>query len=265
MKTSYGLPAVAEHYDRLLVPAMFVPLAGAVADSVEAAPGDRALDVACGTGALTRVLAERVLPGGQVAGLDPAESMLAVARSHGGAIDYVQGAADDLPFQDGVFTVVTCQQGLQFTEDPVAVLRECARVLAPGGRIAVACWCDLEHDAGFLALAEAADEHLGREVGRIMRAPFRISDPAVLRGHFESAGIGDVVVEIERVAARVPVSAEQFGRAVMTAGPAGAAYAAAPAAAQESFAADVGRRLQTYADGDSVSFEMPSLIAVARV
>lgn len=265
MSTRLDFGSFAEHYDRLLVPAMFAPLAGAVAVAVEAAPGDRALDVACGTGALTRVLAERVSPGGEVTGLDVAEGMLAVARSHGGGIDYVEGAAAVLPFEDGRFTVVTCQQGLQFTEDPAATLREFARVLAPGGRIGVACWCDLEHDAGFFALAEAADEHLGLDAGRMARAPFRISDPAVLRGHFESAGIGDVVVEIERVAARVPVSAEQFGHAVMTAGPAGAAYAAAPAAAQESFAADVGRRLQPYADGDSVSFEMPSLIAVARV
>jgi SAM-dependent methyltransferase len=257
--------AMAEGYDRMLVPAMFAPLASAVARAAEAAPGDRALDVACGTGALTRVLAERVQPGGEVTGLDLAEGMLALARSHGGGIDYVQGSADGLPFEDGRFSVVTCQQGLQFTEDPVAALREFARVLAPGGRLAVACWCDLAHDAGFLALAEAADEHLGAEAGRMIRAPFRISDPAVLRGHFESAGIGDVVVEIERVAARVAVSPERFADAVMSAGPAGAAYASAAAAAREAFAAEVTRRMQPHADGGAVAFEMPTLIAVARV
>jgi ubiquinone/menaquinone biosynthesis C-methylase UbiE len=255
----------AEHYDRLLVPAMFGPLAEAVAGAVEAAPGDRALDVACGTGALTRLLGERVMPGGEVIGLDMAEDMLEVARAHGGGSAYVQGAADALPFEDGRFTVVTCQQGLQFTDHPTAALREFARVLAPGGRIGVACWSELEQDAGFLALAEAADEYLGAEVGRMVRAPFRLADPADLRGRFEAAGIGDVVIEIERVAARVPVPPGRFADAVMGAGPAGVTYAAAPAAAREAFAADVARRLQGHANADAVAFEMPSLIAVARV
>src|SRR5205807_2501659 len=74
----------AEHYDRLLVPAMFGPLAEAVAGAVEAASGDRALDVACGTGALTRLLAERVMSGGEVIALDLAEGMLVAARAPGG-------------------------------------------------------------------------------------------------------------------------------------------------------------------------------------
>lgn len=255
----------AEQYDRLLVPAMFAPLAEAVAGAVEAGPGDRVLDVACGTGALTRLLGQRVLPGGEAVGLDLADGMLDVARARGGGPTYVKGSAEALPFEDGRFTIATCQQGLQFTDDPSAVLREFARVLAPGGRIGVACWSELDQDAGFLALAEAADEHLGPEAGRMVRAPFRLSDPAELRDRFESAGIGDVVIEIERVAARVPVSPAGFADAVMAAGPAGAAYAAAPAASREAFAADVARRLQPHESGDAVSFEMPSLIAVARV
>jgi SAM-dependent methyltransferase len=256
---------VAESYDRVLVPGIFAPLAAVVADAVEAAAGDRALDVACGTGALTRVLAERVAPGGEVLGCDPSEGMIAVARSRGDGIEYVVAEAGALPFADGRFSVVTCQQGLQFTGDPVASLRELARVAAPGGRLAVACWCDLEHDVGFLALAQAADEHLGPDAGRAVRGPFRIADPAELRGHLESAGIDDVVVEIERVAARVPVGPDRFGEAVMTAGPAGASYAAAPEPARAAFAEEVARLLQPHADGDAVVFEMPSLIAVARV
>lgn len=265
MSVRLDFGSFAEHYDRLLVPAMFGPLAEAVAGAVEAAPGDRALDVACGTGALSRLLAERVMPGGEVTGLDLAEGMLEVARARGGGSAYVQGSADALPFEDRRFTVVTCQQGLQFTDDPTAVLREFARVLAPGGRIGVACWSELEQDAGFLALAEAADEHLGAEAGRMVRAPFRLADPAELRGRFEAAGIADVVIEIERVAARVPVPPGRFADAVMAAGPAGVAYAAAPPAVREAFAADVARRLQGHASADAVAFEMPSLIAVARV
>ncbi|HET6848074.1 MAG TPA: methyltransferase domain-containing protein [Gaiellales bacterium] len=265
MTARLGFGSFAEHYDRVLVPAMFAPLADAVAAAVEAAPGDRVLDVACGTGALTRVLAQRVAPGGEVVGVDVAEGMLEVARAHGGDATYLQGSADALPVDDGRFTIVTCQQGLQFTDDPSAALRGFTRVLASGGRIAVACWTELDQDAGFLALAEAADEHLGPDAGRMVRAPFRLADPAELRRRFEAAGIGDVVIEIERVVARVAVAPGDFAEAVMAAGPAGAAYAGAAAAVREAFAADVARRLQPHADGNGVSFEMPSLIAVARV
>ena len=265
MSSGVDFTYAAERYDRVLVPGIFAPLAAAVADAVEAAPGDRALDVACGTGALTRVLAQRVGPDGEAIGADPSEGMIAVARARDDGIEYVAAAADRLPFDDGRFTVVTCQQGLQFTDDPAAALRDLSRVSAPGGRLAVACWCDLEHDAGFLALAQAADEHLGPDAGRAVRGPFRISDPGDLRGHLESAGIDDVVVEIERVAARVAVPPERFGEAVMTAGPAAAAYAAAPEQARQAFAAEVARLLQPHSDGGAVVFEMPSLIAVARV
>ena len=95
------------NYEQYLGPAMFEPLALATAEAVEAGPGDRALDVACGTGILTRVLAGRVGAGGRVIGLDLGEGMLATARSHSrrcAPIEYVQGSAQELPFADGEFT-----------------------------------------------------------------------------------------------------------------------------------------------------------------
>src|SRR5262249_60858257 len=100
-----------------MVPAAFAPLAERVAELVEAGPGERALDVACGTGALSRALADRIGRSGRVVGIDWAPRMLAVAREvpagDGAAIEFVEGSADQLPFGDGEFTIVTCQQGLQ--------------------------------------------------------------------------------------------------------------------------------------------------------
>jgi ubiquinone/menaquinone biosynthesis C-methylase UbiE len=121
-------PGAPASYERYLAPAMFAPLAEAVADAVEVDVGERALDVACGTGVLTRAIASRTGAGGHVTGLDLGEGMLARARTWppvGGdaPIDYVQGSADQLPFGDGAFTVVTCQQGLQFFPDRDAALR----------------------------------------------------------------------------------------------------------------------------------------------
>jgi ubiquinone/menaquinone biosynthesis C-methylase UbiE len=259
---------MATGYQEYLVPAMFAPLAERVVEMVEAAPGDRALDVACGTGALSRALAERVGASGRVVGLDLTPGMLAVARHHppvsGPAIEFVEGSGDQLPFSDGEFSLVTCQQGLQFMPDRAAALAEFRRVLGPGGRAAVACWSDLASSAGFRVLAEGMATHLGGDAGRMMEAPFALSDPGELRALLEQSGFADVVVEIERVAARFQ-DADHFAQRTLLGGPAGAVFAAATADQRQGVIDHVARMLAPLRDGSTVTFEMPSLVGVARV
>jgi ubiquinone/menaquinone biosynthesis C-methylase UbiE len=107
---------------------------------------ERVLDVACGTGlAASRVnLASQKLC--SVTGIDINEGMLGVARRNR-EVTWHQGSAIELPFETGMFDVVLCQQGLQYFADRPAAIREMARVLAPGGRIAVSVWGALEHQA----------------------------------------------------------------------------------------------------------------------
>jgi demethylmenaquinone methyltransferase / 2-methoxy-6-polyprenyl-1,4-benzoquinol methylase len=97
-------------------------------------PGDRVLDSCCGTGDLA-VEAER--RGGRVVGLDFSEPMLERARRKSGAIEWVRGDALALPFEDGEFDAITVGFGVRNLEDIEGGLREAARVLRPGGRIAV--------------------------------------------------------------------------------------------------------------------------------
>jgi demethylmenaquinone methyltransferase/2-methoxy-6-polyprenyl-1,4-benzoquinol methylase len=97
-------------------------------------PGDRVLDACCGTGDLA-VEAER--RGGRVVGLDFSEQMLERARPKSGTIEWVRGDALDLPFQDGEFDAVTVGFGVRNLDDLDRGLRELARVLHSGGRIAV--------------------------------------------------------------------------------------------------------------------------------
>jgi demethylmenaquinone methyltransferase / 2-methoxy-6-polyprenyl-1,4-benzoquinol methylase len=97
-------------------------------------PGDRVLDSCCGTGDLA-VEAER--RGGRVVGLDFSEPMLERARRKSGAIEWVRGDALALPFEDGEFDAVTVGFGVRNLSDLEGGLREAARVLRPGGRIAV--------------------------------------------------------------------------------------------------------------------------------
>jgi demethylmenaquinone methyltransferase / 2-methoxy-6-polyprenyl-1,4-benzoquinol methylase len=100
------------------------------------APGMRALDVACGTGALTTQAQRIVGPDGEVHGLDPSTGMLLQGRSHG-ARSLLRGMAEDLPFTDGSFDFLSMGYALRHVADLRTTFREYRRVLAPGGRLLI--------------------------------------------------------------------------------------------------------------------------------
>ena len=123
------------------------PLALLFADfarSGAAGAGTSALDVGCGTGALTRVLADR-LGAGAVAAVDPSASFVAAARERLPGVDVRRAVAEQLPFDDGRFDLVLAQLVVHFRADPVAGLREMARVARPGGVVAATVW---DHGGG---------------------------------------------------------------------------------------------------------------------
>lgn len=113
-------------------------------------PGDGVLDVACGPGNFTREFAAVVGPGGLAVGLDASPTMLAraVADTPGGEVAYVRGDAERLPFVDASFDAVCCFAALNLIADPFAALDEMARVLTPGGRIALFTSCQLRSAPG---------------------------------------------------------------------------------------------------------------------
>jgi SAM-dependent methyltransferase len=163
-----------------------------VVDAAALRPGQRVLDVACGTGVLARAAAPRVGPDGRVAGLDPGAGMLAVARDAAPAIDWQQGVAEALPFADAAFDAVLSQFGLMFFTDRHGALREMLRVLAPGGRLAVAVWDGLERIPAYAAEVALLERMAGQEAADALRAPFVLGDRAALAALVEDAGAGDV-------------------------------------------------------------------------
>jgi SAM-dependent methyltransferase len=143
----WGAPAdFPAIYEQLNVPAFFAAFSDELLDRARLDDGERILDVATGTGVVLRRARERYPGRARAVGLDITPGMLAVARdkAQGLDIEFVEGDAADLPFEDGAFDVVTCQQGLQFFPERDRALREFRRVLAPGGRAVVACWSELE-------------------------------------------------------------------------------------------------------------------------
>jgi ubiquinone/menaquinone biosynthesis C-methylase UbiE len=131
----------AAAYQRFLVPAVTGPWAAVLVERVGLRQGERVLDVACGTGAVARLAAERVGTTGHVTALDINARMLEVGQSlppvTGATIDWREGSALTMPLPDAAFDVVTCQLGLQFLPDRPVALREMRRVLSNNGRLAL--------------------------------------------------------------------------------------------------------------------------------
>ena len=116
-----------------------VPLAPRFADFAAVAEGQRVLDVGCGPGALTAELVRRLGPAA-VAAVDPSEPFVAAARERHPGVSVQRAAAEDLPFEDRVFDAALAQLVVHFMADPVAGLRELARVTRQDGVVAACVW-----------------------------------------------------------------------------------------------------------------------------
>jgi SAM-dependent methyltransferase len=181
--------AAADVYETFFVPALFGEWPPRLADAASLKPGDRVLDVACGTGIVAREAARRVGETGSVAGVDRNPGMLAVARREAPGIDWREGLAEDLPFDEGSFDAALCQFGLMFFDDRVAALKEMARVVRPGGRIVVAVWDSLDRTPGYAAVTGLLQRLFGDEVAGAMRAPFVLGEPEDVMALFADAGL----------------------------------------------------------------------------
>ncbi|MCB0168080.1 MAG: methyltransferase domain-containing protein [Anaerolineae bacterium] len=181
--------SAAEVYDAFFVPALFGEWGSRVAEAAAIQPGQRVLDVACGTGVLARAAAERVGPAGEVVGLDINEGMLAVARKKAPHITWQHGPAEALPFEDNSFDVVVSQFALMFFEDRQAALKEMMRVLRPGGRLAVAVWDSLDNTPAYATITAMLKRLFGDEAANALYAPFNLGDTATLQALFAEAGI----------------------------------------------------------------------------
>jgi ubiquinone/menaquinone biosynthesis C-methylase UbiE len=199
----------AENYERYFVPSIGAPVAADLMKAASLRPGERVLDAACGTGVVTKLAAERVAPGGTVAGLDPNPAMLAVARAttrSDVSIEWHEARAEDLPFPDESFDAVLCGMGLQFFSDREAGLREFHRVLVPGGRLVANV--PGPTPPPLEVLADGLARHIGPESAAFVHAVFSLHDPDALRNLAIQAGFEDVDVRSAVTSLKLPAPAE---------------------------------------------------------
>jgi len=188
-----------EVYETELVPALFGPWAPLLVAKAALREGERVLDVACGTGVVTRLAAEQVGTGDHVVGVDLNPGMLARARAasvpQGTVVEWREADAGALPFSAASFDAVFCQLGLQYFPDRQQAAREMYCVLKPGGRLVVLVWRALAHSPGFAALAATLERHVSTAAAAVMRAPFVFGDATdELRGLLVQAGFRTVRV-----------------------------------------------------------------------
>ena len=182
------LIAAARAYEELHVPALFEEWADRVLDAARVGFDDRVLDVACGTGVLSRAAMRRVGPGGAVTGLDPNDGMLAVAAELEPAVRWEAGTAESLPFPDASFDAVVSQFGMMFFTDRQKAIAEMLRVLKPGGAFAVAVWDALERQPSYAIEVDLLQRLGGDAAADALRAPFVLGDPDALVELFQSSG-----------------------------------------------------------------------------
>jgi SAM-dependent methyltransferase len=251
-------PAV---YEELMVPGFFTEFADDLLERAQPRDGERMLDVATGTGIVPRRARERV-PGLQrLVGIDLTPAMLAIAREKGDGIEFLEGNAQELPFEDGSFDLVTCQQGLQFFPERERALAEFRRVLTPGGRVLVACWYGIEEQLGYHPVAEAIAEHFP-EAGPAALAPWSFGGGDKLAGLLSDAGFQDVEVTRAEGSARF-ATGQDLARSFIDGSPVSLALADAPQDRRDALLRDAGDRVRERC-GEPVEAAMATHLARGR-
>ena len=251
----------SEIYERFMVPAMFARWAEILLELVDPQPGERVLDLACGTGIVARTAVPMVQPDGEIFGVDFNPTQIATARSIEPSIEWREGDAESLPFTDQQFDLVVCQQGFQFFPDQVQAVREVHRVLKPSGRVGISVWSSIEKCPGYPALVHALERRVGASAAGYLT--MGSSDSSGIGRMFADGGFPDAEVVTRSSDAKYR-SAEEFMRAIVV----GAIMRRTDAQFSEEtlglMAADVADEMKPYLTENGLRFPMEAHLLTAK-
>jgi ubiquinone/menaquinone biosynthesis C-methylase UbiE len=199
--------SIPETYERHLGPLFFEPYAlDLVARLRPAGPGEtRILELACGTGRVTRQLLARLPSDGSLVATDLNEAMLTVARSHVAPSPRLEWRTVDamaLPFPPASFSNVVCQFGFMFFPDKASAARGIAAVLRPGGQLLFNTWDSLDQNPLARLAHETIAAFFANDPPRFYPVPFGYHDAGAIRRTLEESGFSEIEIE------RVPITAE---------------------------------------------------------
>jgi SAM-dependent methyltransferase len=242
------------------VPIGLVEIVAAVADAPSV------LDVGCGSGRLTVALART---GAAVTGADASRAVLdragARAREAGVELGLVLADFNDpLPFEEAAFDAITSRLSLMVARDPVATLRELARLLAPDGRIATAIWAPIEENPWFGVPRDAIVSVLGPDRGTFARPFGRHGEPDAMAALHRAAGLRDVDSTVIAAPVRVPDAATHWARLAASNGHYRRVDAALGDDERHALEQDLATRLEPFRDGDQVVLARTLVLVTAR-
>lgn len=203
--------SIPENYDRYLGPALFEPYASDLVARLGVAEGASVLEVACGTGIVTRLLREAMPPGARLVATDLNEAMLAYAAQKfdpAEAVEWRQADAADLPFADQSFDLVVCQFGLMFVPDKERAVGEAYRVLKPGGAFLFNVWDAIERNDLAHAAHTTITEFFEHDPPNFYQVPFSLHDPEAVASLLTAAGFKDVRPTLVALPSVSPSSAD---------------------------------------------------------
>jgi len=189
--------SIPERYDRFLGPTLFAPFAADLAARLDVAPHANLLELACGTGVLTRAICERIPASVHFTATDLNEPMLDVAKAKlADRPEIVWRIADaaNLPFDSESFDGVVCQFGLMFVPDKAAALGEVRRVLRPGGAFLFNVWDRIEANRLAWITHQTVLRLFPEDPPMFYQVPFSLYDTDALAAMLGEAGFGDLDV-----------------------------------------------------------------------
>ncbi len=190
--------SIPENYDNGLGPNIFVDYADDIARRAGAAGAASVLELAAGTGIVSRHLRDALGADAALTVTDLNPPMLEVARAKfrdGEAVSFTPADAIALPFEDGAFDLIVCQFGVMFFPDKVASYLEAARVLRPGGRYIFNTWGRMDENPFSQVAYGVTERFFPDDPPGFYKVPFSCADPGAVTADLQAAGWQDIAHE----------------------------------------------------------------------
>lgn len=194
-KSSNFVGDIPDHYDNGLGPNIFVDYADRLSSLSTDGDVKNVIELAAGTGILSRRLRDKLSPEAHLAITDLNAPMLEVARgkfSEGENVEFCVANAMELPFDDDTFDVVVCQFGVMFFPDKPASYREAARVLKPGGRYLFNVWSAMSENPFSKIALDVGAKFFPNDPPGFYKVPFHYGDPEAVRADLAAGGWSEV-------------------------------------------------------------------------
>jgi ubiquinone/menaquinone biosynthesis C-methylase UbiE len=192
----------AQHYDKRQGPVFFEPYAIEIAGRIKPSAANVVLEIACGTGRVTRHLRNSLSPASRLIATDLSPDMMDVAKENlnNSNIEWQIADAQELPFEDNSVDLIVCAFGYMFVPDKVKAFAEARRVLRPGGKLLFTTWGQLEENAAPYVHRKVVKKHLGELPAQFMYA-FLMNDEVEIGVWLQKAGFSDINFEtVEKIA-----------------------------------------------------------------